>query len=168
MFILDNDELLERNSAFRLPGGWWRVWRAPKHDVKNYAICMHTSRRQLSSLCYLLATRNGRVLFTQSWRSNNSSGITTAWNVKILHVMGSLKKSHENSTQLPYSVWGGWGWLTRANNYWRWKLDPFLWARKKISEYGSEKKRGRSAKKTQEWVVYRTGDVNGFFKTAIA
>ncbi len=46
----------------------------------------------------------------------------------------SSKKSHGRSTQLFYS-------LTRANNYQQWKLDPFLRARKKISECGSGKKK---------------------------
>ncbi len=38
------------------------------------------------------------------------------------------------------STQGGWRWLTGANNYWWWKLDPFLQANNKICEQGLKKK----------------------------
>ncbi len=92
--------------------------------------------------------------------------ITTAQDVKSLGVLGSSithgkmeedwKKSHGCGTQLSYSVWGGWVWLTRANNYWQWKLDSFLWVLKK-------KEQVLRKLKNKRW----TGDVNSFLGSCV-
>ncbi len=93
----------------------------------------YSSWRRWWSHCCWHTMRDSSMLFAQSQWINNSSYITTARNTKSLHAMGSLtthwrtlKKSLGNSTQLPYSVLGVWEWFTSANNYWRWKFDPFL------------------------------------------
>ncbi len=39
------------------------------------------------------------------------------------------------------------------NNYWWWKLDKFLWAKKKIGEHGLEKKKEVPRKFKNEWFV---------------
>ncbi len=97
---------------------------------------------------YWNATRDDSMLFTWSRWGTNTLCITTGWDVKSLHVLGSStthgrtsKKFLGSGTQLPHSVWGGREWLTRANNYRRLKLDPFSRARKKISKHSLEKKR---------------------------
>ncbi len=100
--------------------------------------------------------RDGSVLSTQSQWGDNSLCVITVQDVKSLRMLGSLtthktlKKSHGSGTQLPHSVWKEWEWLTRANNYWRWKLDPFLRVRKKIRERGLEKKREEEVMKKFE------------------
>ncbi len=133
---------------------------------------MHTysSRRISSSLYYWHVMRDGSTFFTWSRQGNNSSWIIIARDAKSLHALGSptthgrtSKKFQGSDKQLPYSVWEGWEWFTQANNYKRWRLDPFSWSRMKISEHGLGKK-DRRAENIQEWVVCWAGDVNDFLE----
>ncbi len=101
-------------------------WRVCGSSFRwNCAMYAHSSQRWLQSHLYKHVTRDGCTLFTQSQDGNNCLCITTAQDVKSLHMLCSLtahrrsKKLHGSGTQLPYSVQGGWKWLTRANNNWR-------------------------------------------------
>ncbi len=123
--------------------------RVTEHDVKwNGAMRTCSCRRWSLSYNYWHETRDGSTLFIKSQQGNNSSCITTdkMWKVCMHWVPRQLmeehrKKLHRSSPQLPYSIKGGWEWLTRANNYQRWKLDLFLRAKKKIGQHGLEKKK---------------------------
>ncbi len=100
--------------------------------------CVHSSHRRSLSCYYWHETRDGRTFLTQSRWGNNSLCSVATHNMRSLRETDSLtthgrtlKASYGSGIQLSYLVWNGWRWLTRANNYQQWKLDPFLQARKK-------------------------------------
>ncbi len=138
---------------------WWSIDHfSPKGDwaqcLTNCGMCTHSSQGWLLSHCYWHVMRDGCTFFIRSRQGNNSSCITTARDVKSLCTLRSStthgrtsEKLLGRSTQLSYSVRGWWEWFSQANNYQWWKLDPFLWAIKKINEHAFEKK---ERKKHQE------------------
>ncbi len=99
---------------------------------------------------YSLLKYNCCFAITQSRWGYNSSCIITALDAKVsaLWVPRQLMEEHRKKNcigvpLLPYLVQGGCEWPPWVNttNYWRWrKLDPFLQARRKISEHGCGKK----------------------------
>ncbi len=133
-------------------------------------MCTHSSHRRLSSHYHWYATRDGRTLFTRSQQGNIVCALQQLEMQEVCVIDYSTfherisKKLHGSGTQLPYSVQGWWEWLTRANNYCWWKLNPFLWARIKISKPGLEKKKGRSAAKIHKLVINQTSSVNSFLR----
>ncbi len=142
-------DVLRRNNKYTQR----QARRTIERDRQNYAMHTYHSRRQLSSYYYWHATRGGGTFFIQSKNCNSSLCITTAWNAKRFHAMGSStthrtsKKLHGSGTQLPYSVQGEWEWLTHGNNYRWWKLDQFLQTRKKIWEHSLRKKEEEEPRK---------------------
>ncbi len=148
----------------------WHMQRVTEHGVlQNSVMRILSSPRWWSFHFYWNVTRDGKILFTQSWRGNSSSCMKTVWDVKILHVMGSVATHGRTSnklcgsgTQLSYSVWGEWESLarTRTNNYWWWMFYKFLQGRKKINANGLGKKSGIHIKWIQEWAIRQAGDVN--------
>ncbi len=135
---------------------WWALWETRVWcKMKLCDVYLLLSNKSWSHY-YWHAIRNGSILSTRSWWGNNGLCITTARDVKSLHMLTSstthgrtLKKSHGSGTQLPYSVWGGWEWLTLANNYWRWKLDPFYKPERKSAGMVWKKKRKKCRKNSR-------------------
>ncbi len=131
------------------------------HDVRwNCTMCTLSSRRQLSCHYYWYAVRDGSTLFARSWCSNNNLWcITTAQGVKSLtppwvprHFTGHWKNCIEwHSASLLSTRRMGMSYLSHFYEPER-KSGSVVW----------KKKRGRSALKIQEWVVWWAGDVNGF------
>ncbi len=119
----------------------WEVRRMTEQDILRdvYALLTKTI---IISLLLICEERLQEAFRTKLERGNNNSCITTARDVKSLCMVGSStthgrtsKNSHGSDTQLPYSVQGEWDRFTRGNNYWRWKLDPFLQAGKKLDPF---------------------------------
>ncbi len=98
---------------------WQRVWRMTEHNVRQNCV-MHkcSSQRQSSSHYYRHATKDGRMLFTQSRVGNNSLCITTALVCEKFVCDGFLNNSGKNIEKITWELHStsfsdGWEWFER-------------------------------------------------------